>query len=633
MLGFLQRIGKSLMLPIAVLPAAGLLLRFGQPDLLDIPFIANAGDAIFANLALIFAIGVAMGFAKDNNGAAALAGAIGYLVLTNGAAALDESINMGVLGGIITGIVAGLLYNRFHDVKLPEWLGFFSGRRFVPIVTSVAMVIIAGIAGVIWPPIQAGIDGLGNWIIDLGAIGSGIFGVLNRLLIPLGLHHVLNSLFWFEFGEFTNNAGEIVSGDIARFFAGDPTAGGYMTGFFPVMMFGLPAAAFAIIAAAKPERRKAVSGMFIGLALTSFLTGITEPIEFSFMFVAPLLYGVHAILTGISMWLTSLLGIRDGFTFSAGGIDYLLNFNIAEKPLLLLLIGIIYAAIYFVVFYFLIKAFNLKTPGREDDAEEVNPAAAPTAGNDKYEQMASHFIQDIGGKENITAIDNCATRLRLNVKDMTKVQDSSLKTHGAKGVMKLNKTNLQIIVGTEVEFVADAMKRLDGAAVLSAPAPEMEAAHETEGLNPLSEKDFVMPVDGKIIPITEVEDQVFSQKMMGDGFAIVPSKGSVVSPVDGEIINVFPTKHAIGIKSVQGYEILIHVGLDTVQLNGQGFDVLVEEGQQVTKGQELLKFDLDFIEKSATSAVTPVIFTNLTKLNIKKNDHVKQGESGILSIE
>lgn len=455
MLSFLQRIGKALMLPIAVLPAAGLLLRFGQPDLLDIPFIASAGNAVFANLALIFAIGVAMGFAKDNNGAAALSGAIGYLVLTEGTKALNDEINMGVLGGIVAGIIAGLLYNRYHDKKLPEWLAFFSGRRFVPIVTSVSMVIIAFIAGFVWPPIQDGINGVGNWIIDLGATGSGIFGFLNRLLIPLGLHHVLNSLFWFQFGEFGDKAG-----DIARFFAGDPTAGAYMTGFFPVMMFGLPAAAFAIIAAAKPEKRKATSGMFIGLALTSFLTGITEPIEFSFMFIAPLLYGVHAVLTGVSMWLTHLLGIRDGFTFSAGAIDYLLNFNIAEKPLLLLVVGLVYAAVYFVLFYILIKVFNIKTPGREDEVESVESSSADFTGSDKHAVMASSFIEDIGGKDNITSIDNCATRLRLTIGDMTKVNDGALKAHGAKGVMKLNKTNLQIIVGTEVEFVAEAMKKL-----------------------------------------------------------------------------------------------------------------------------------------------------------------------------
>ncbi|MGN7175185.1 N-acetylglucosamine-specific PTS transporter subunit IIBC [Cytobacillus sp. SAFR-174] len=456
MLGFLQRIGKALMLPIAVLPAAGLLLRFGQDDLLGIPFIANAGNAIFANLALIFAIGVAMGFAKDNNGAAALSGAIGFLVLTEGAIAIDENINMGVLGGIIAGIIAGLLYNRFHDIKLPDWLGFFSGRRFVPIITSVTMILLAAIAGFAWPPIQGAIDALGNWIIGLGALGSGLFGFMNRLLIPLGLHHVLNSLFWFQFGEF-----EGVNGDIARFFAGDPSAGAYMTGFFPVMMFGLPAAAFAIIATAKPEKRKAVSGMFIGLALTSFLTGITEPIEFSFMFIAPLLYGVHAILTGVSMWVTSLLGIRDGFTFSAGALDFALNFNIAEKPLLLLGIGVIYAILYFVIFYALIKALDLKTPGREEDEDIVEDEDEPVStGNSKYEVMASHFIKDIGGADNITSIDNCATRLRLNIANMEKVKESALKAHGAKGIMKLSKTNLQIIVGTDVEFVADEMKKI-----------------------------------------------------------------------------------------------------------------------------------------------------------------------------
>ncbi|MED1470359.1 N-acetylglucosamine-specific PTS transporter subunit IIBC [Bacillus salipaludis] len=629
MLGFLQRIGKALMLPIAVLPAAGLLLRFGQPDLLNIPFIANAGNAIFANLALIFAIGVAMGFAKDNNGAAALAGAIGYLVLTEGTKAIDKNINMGVLGGILAGIIAGLLYNRFRDVKLPEWLGFFSGRRFVPIITSVAMVVLAGIAGFVWPPIQDGINSLGNWIIGLGAIGSGLFGFLNRLLIPLGLHHVLNSLFWFQFGEFQGK-----TGDIARFFAGDPTAGGYMTGFFPIMMFGLPAAAFAIIAAAKPEKRKSVSGMFIGLALTSFLTGITEPIEFSFMFIAPLLYGVHAVLTGLSMWITSLLGIKDGFTFSAGAIDYALNFNIAQKPLLLLLVGVVYAVIYFIIFYGLIKAFNIKTPGREDEeTAEINQDAPNTVGGNKYETMAYHFINDIGGRENITSIDNCTTRLRLNIKDMEKVKDSSLKAHGAKGIMKLNKNNLQVVVGTEVEFVADAMKRMDMNQVQVDDSITDSAAPITDGKLPLTEEDFVMPIKGEIIPLSEVPDQVFSQKMMGDGFGIVPENGSVVSPVDGEILNVFPTKHAIGIRSNQGYEILIHIGLDTVNLKGEGFSVLVNEGDKVIKGQAILNFDLEFIKKSVPSTITPVIFTNLTKLNVKKHGQTESGKNGILSIE
>ncbi|MGA9289574.1 MAG: PTS transporter subunit EIIC, partial [Anaerobacillus sp.] len=286
MLGALQRVGKSLMLPIAVLPAAALLLRLGHPDFLNLPFVAAAGKAIFDNLALIFAIGVAIGFSKDSNGAAGLAGAIGYLVLKQGTLAIDEDINMAILGGILSGIVAGLLYNRFHTIKLPTWLGFFGGRRFVPIITATTMIILAGIFGFVWPPIQEGINALGQWIIGAGALGVGVFGFLNRLLIPFGLHHVLNSFVWFVFGDYNG-----ATGDLNRFFAEDPSAGIFMAGFFPIMMFGLPAACFAMIAAAKKERRAEVSGMFIGIAFASFLTGITEPIEFAFMFLSPLLYG------------------------------------------------------------------------------------------------------------------------------------------------------------------------------------------------------------------------------------------------------------------------------------------------------------------------------------------------------
>jgi PTS system N-acetylglucosamine-specific IIC component len=450
MIGFLQKIGKSLMLPIAVLPAAAILLRIGQEDLLDIEFIANAGNAVFANLALIFAIGIAIGFAKDNNGSAALAAAIGYLVLVSGTQAINEEIDMAVLGGIISGVVAGVLYNRFHDIKMPDWLGFFGGRRFVPIITATVMVILAGIFGVIWAPIQEFINNIGQWIIDAGAVGVGIFGFLNRLLIPIGLHHVLNSLVWFVFGEYNG-----ATGDLNRFFAGDPTAGIFMAGFFPVMMFGLPAAALAMVATAKKHRRKAVSGMLIGIAFTSFLTGITEPIEFTFMFLAPFLYVIHALLTASSMVIVYLLDIKHGFGFSAGAIDFFLNWGIAQQPLLLLIIGLAYGAVYFFVFYFLIRTFNLKTPGREDEEDLIEEKGT---GEDKYSVMARNFIYDIGGKENIAAVDYCTTRLRLTIKDMNKVQENSLKQHGAKGVIKVNQTNLQIIVGTDVQFVGDKMK-------------------------------------------------------------------------------------------------------------------------------------------------------------------------------
>lgn len=452
MLQFLQRIGKALMLPIAVLPAAAILLRLGQPDVFDLPFVAAAGGAIFDNLALIFAIGVAIGLSKDGSGAAGLAGAIGYLVLTKGTGAIDEHINMATLGGIISGVVAGLLYNRFHDIKLPDWLGFFSGRRFIPIITSFAMIALAGIFGYVWPVIQQGIDAVGHGIIGLGAVGAGIFGLLNRLLIPFGLHHVLNSFFWFVFGEFGGK-----TGDLNRFFAGDPAAGMFMTGFFPIMMFGLPAACFAMITAAKPENRKAVAGMLGGIAFTAFLTGITEPIEFSFMFLSPLLYGIHAVLTGISLWLTTALGIHHGFGFSAGAIDYFLNYKLATKPIWLIPIGLAFGLVYFIVFYFLIKKLDLKTPGREDDIDmDEEEDDAHTDGT----SVGAAYLAALGGKENITEIDNCATRLRLKVKDANLVNEAALKKAGAKGVMKLSNTSVQIIVGTNVEFVAEDMKKL-----------------------------------------------------------------------------------------------------------------------------------------------------------------------------
>ncbi|MGM0845922.1 MAG: N-acetylglucosamine-specific PTS transporter subunit IIBC [Bacillota bacterium] len=456
MLGFLQRIGKALMLPIAVLPAAALLLRLGQPDLLDIAFVSAAGKAIFDHLALLFAIGVAIGLSKDGNGAAGLAGAIGFLVLVEGTKAISDEINMGVLGGILSGVIAGVLYNRYHEKKLPDYLGFFGGRRFVPIITSLVMILLAGAFGYIWPPIQESINAVGEWIVGAGALGAGMFGFLNRLLIPLGLHHVLNTLVWFEFGEFTNAAGEVVKGDLTRFFAKDPSAGTFMTGFFPVMMFGLPAAAFAMIAAAKKERRKLISGAMIGIAFTSFLTGITEPIEFLFMFLSPVLYLAHAVLTGVAMSLTYILDIHHGFGFSAGAIDYILNYNIAQKPLLLLALGLLYGVLYFVIFYFMIIKFNLKTPGREIEVEgEFSPG---TSGD--YKEIAEKYLEALGGKGNIVSIDNCVTRLRLVVNDTGLVKEVELKNLGAKGVIKLNQKDLQVVVGTDVQFLADELKKI-----------------------------------------------------------------------------------------------------------------------------------------------------------------------------
>ncbi|MGL4523537.1 MAG: N-acetylglucosamine-specific PTS transporter subunit IIBC [Bacilli bacterium] len=466
MLNFLVRIGKALMLPIAALPAAALLLRIGQPDLLGGvagfetigPVISAAGDALFANLPLLFAIGVAIGFAKDSNGAAGLSGAIGYLVLDFSTKAYwgkafgesAGSIKMMAFGGILAGIIAGLTYNRYHQTKLPEWLGFFSGRRLVPIVTSFIMLGIGIALMFIWPPIQDLIEAVGEGIVGLGAVGAGLFGLFNRLLIPLGLHHVLNNYFFFNLGEFDGKFG-----DLNRFFAGDPTAGHFMAGFFPVMMFGLPAVALAIYFAAKKQHRKAVGGMLISIAVTSFLTGITEPIEFLFIFLSPVLLVIHAILTGLSMFLASTFTLLHGFGFSAGLFDYILNFNKAHNPIGLLALGLVIGVLYFFIFSFAIRKFNIPTPGREDDfvMDEDSTNTSFAAG-----EQGEAFVIALGGKENIAEIDHCATRLRLTVLDSAIIDEGKLRSLGARGVVKLNKTTVQVIIGTNVQFVFEDIK-------------------------------------------------------------------------------------------------------------------------------------------------------------------------------
>jgi PTS system N-acetylglucosamine-specific IIC component len=465
-LAFLQKLGKSLMTPIAALPVAGLMLRLGQADVWaplgilpnGIPWMAAAGDALFGNLALIFAIGIAVGLADENNGVAGLAAVIGYLVLTTVAKTFNEDINMGVLAGIYSGIIGAMLYNKYKAIKLPDFLGFFGGRRFVPILTSFWMLISGVVLGYVWPIIQNSIDAFGNMLANAGALGAFFYGILNRALIPFGLHHVLNSLFWFQFGTFKNAAGKVITGDLNRFFALDPNAGTYMTGFFPIMMFALPAACFAMISVARKENKKAVSGMLLGIAFTAFLTGITEPIEFTFMFIAPVLYGIHALLTGVSMALTSALGIKMGFGFSAGAIDAILNWNISTKPFLLLLIGLIFAVIYYFLFIFFIKKFNIQTPGREENDGIVHESKS--LGNSDLDVKAAEILEAIGNKSNITSIDACVTRIRLTVKDGSLINEARLKQLGASGVMKLDSNNYQIVVGTVADPLVSHMKSL-----------------------------------------------------------------------------------------------------------------------------------------------------------------------------
>lgn len=454
----LQRLGKSLMLPIAVLPVASILIGLGLEGVLDIPFIYQAGLSIVDNLPLIFAIGVGIGLSKDNHGAAGLAGAIGYLILTNSMQAINEELDMAVLGGLLSGIVAALVYNRFNQTQLPEFLAFFAGKRLVPILTGLIMVALGGLLGLLWLPVQNQIFAFGEWMVQIGAIGSGLFGLINRLLIPLGLHHVLNTLVWFEFGEYNG-----AYGDIGRFLAGDPSAGMFSGGFYITMMFGLPAAAMAIAAAAEKGRRKATFGAMVSIAFTSFLTGITEPIEFSFMFLAPVLYLFHAILTGLALFIVNIADIHHSFAFSAGAIDFLLQLGNAEDGLLIIPIGLGFSVLYFVIFYLSIRLFDLKTPGREELEEEiVSTAGNESAGSaNKYEWQADQFLQALGGSDNIRMLDYCVTRLRVQVEDMEKISETQLKQHGARGVVKMNQHSVHVVVGTQVEAIAmELQKRL-----------------------------------------------------------------------------------------------------------------------------------------------------------------------------
>ena len=490
-LASLQSIGRALMLPIAVLPAAALLLRLGQPDLLDIGWLAAAGQAVFDNLPALFALGIAVGL-TGGSGAAGVAGLVGYLVFAEvfntlapqlGEEGVDPIRSMGVLSGIIMGLTAAGLYRRFSDIRLPDYLAFFGGKRFVPIVTAVAALILGAIFGLIWPPVNGGVNAAGQAIVGLGPLGPGIYGFLNRLLIPLGLHHVINTYVWFQLGTFEGPDGP-VQGEITRYFAGDPDAGLFLSGFFPIMMFGLPAACLAMIRHA--QFPKVAAGILLSAAFASFLTGITEPIEFAFLFVAPLLYVVHAILTGTALAVSAFLGIKVGFGFSAGLIDYVLNFSKENtaRPLLLLLVGLVYGVIYYFVFSFFIKRFDLATPGRgeastglssdwilpesqrgpapgAEDVRDETPAAAPsgTDTRDRDDVLAENVLEALGGPANVESVEGCITRLRLFVDDPESINDARLKELGASGVVKRGRV-AQVVMGTQSDRIAERINRL-----------------------------------------------------------------------------------------------------------------------------------------------------------------------------
>ena len=539
--------------------------------------------------------------------------------MTKAMVTINPEINMGVLAGIITGLVAGAVYNRWAGIKLPDFLSFFGGKRFVPIATGFFCLILAAIFGYVWPPVQHAIHSGGEWIVSAGALGSGIFGFINRLLIPTGLHQVLNTIAWFQIGEFTNAAGAVFHGDINRFYAGDGTAGMFMSGFFPIMMFGLPGAALAMYLAAPEARRPMVGGMLLSVAITAFLTGVTEPLEFLFMFLAPLLYLLHAVLTGISLFIATALGIHAGFSFSAGAIDYVLMYSLpaaSKNVWMLLVMGVVFFFVYFLLFSAVIRMFNLKTPGREDKAADVVTEEANSNTEEGLTQLATSYIAAVGGTDNLKAIDACITRLRLTVGDSAKVNDAACKRLGASGVVKLNKQTIQVIVGAKAESIGDEMKKVVTRGPVAAAAPAGNVATAAPAAKPQAVanaktvESLVSPITGDVVALEQVPDEAFASKAVGDGIAVKPTSNIVVAPAAGTVVKIFNTNHAFCLETNNGAEIVVHMGIDTVALEGKGFKRLVEEGTDVKAGEPILEMDLDFLNANARSMISPVVCSN-----------------------
>jgi len=659
------------MVPVATLPAAAVLMgvgywidpvAWGGDNALAALFI-KSGSAIIDNMSMLFAIGVAYGMSKDKDGAAALTGFVGFLVITTLCspaavemiqkipadqvpAAFGKINNQFV--GILVGIISAELYNRYSGVELPKALSFFSGRRLVPILTSFVMILVAFIMMYIWPVIFDGLVSFGEQIQKMGSVGAGIYAFFNRLLIPVGLHHALNSVFWFDvagINDIPNFLGGGQSIEAGKAIPG--ITGRYQAGFFPIMMFGLPGAALAIYHCARPENKAKVGGIMLAAAFAAFFTGITEPLEFSFMFVAPVLYVIHALLTGISVFIAASMHWIAGFGFSAGLVDMVLS---SRNPLathwwMLIPQGIAFFVIYYVVFRFVIKKFNLLTPGRElavagqeEDGQDVN--LSEQDGKDNSAGLARQYIAAVGGSDNLTNIDACITRLRLTVKDSSLVNDTLAKRLGATGVIRLNKTSVQIIVGFAAEKIANAMKttgHVDAApapaAQASAPAPAAKPAARGEGVTAVS---LVAPITGEVVALDSVPDEAFASKAVGDGVAIKPRGKTVVSPAAGTIVKIFNTNHAFCLETEKGAEIVVHIGIDTVALNGQGFKRLVEEGAEVVAGQPVLELDLDFLNANARSMISPVVVSNIDDfagLVIPPGSEVVAGETPLYEVK
>ena len=688
----LQRVGRSFMLPVAILPIAGILLGIGasftNPTTIAtyglggvlgtgtplhalLSIMSSAGSTIFGNLPIIFAVGVAIGMAKAEKEVAALSAMIAFFVMHTSCNAMLKiggqiladgtiapgvlegtiapscgimSFQMGVFGGIIVGIGVALLHNRYHKIILPNALSFFGGSRFIPIISTIVFLFVGIAMYFVWPLAQQGIFALGGLVTGTGYIGTLIFGIIKRALIPFGLHHVFYLPFWQTgVGGSMMIDGQLIQGgqniffaqlaspDVAHFSA-DATR--YFSGEFIFMIFGLPGAALAMYHCARPEKKKVAGGLLLSAALTCMLTGITEPIEFSFLFVAPALFAVQVVLAGAAYMIAHMLNIAVGLTFSGGLLDFFI-FGILQGEaktswMYVIPVGIVYFFLYYFIFRWMILHFGFKTPGREDDDEETKlytkedykareGAGGAAGGEAGFDAKSAAIAKGLGSKRNITSVDCCATRLRCSVADASLVDEKLLKATGAVGVI-VKGTGVQVIYGPQVAVIksnletyletAPEVEPEDAPAAVAEEKPA-EAAAQEAAPSAGEKHTLCSPVTGTVHPITEAPDDAFASKMMGDGFFVYPTVGEVLAPADGEVVFVFDTKHAIGMKSADGTEYLLHIGVDTVALGGKGFEVFVEAGQQVKKGDRLMKFDIDYIRANATSDACLVIFTGL----------------------
>ncbi len=701
--GVLQRVGRSFMLPIAILPVAGLLLGLGgsftNETMLEtygllgvmgpgtvfhavLQVMNDAGNIVFTNLPIIFAMGVAIGMAKKEKEVAALAAAISFFIMHASISAMITinggtenmldgatasacgitSLQMGVFGGIIVGLGVAALHNKFYKIQLPQVLSFFGGTRFVPIISALVYTGVGILMFFVWPVIQSGIYAVGNVVLNSGYAGTWVYGFMERLLIPFGLHHVFYLPFWQTgLGGSMEVAGQMIEGAQNIFFAqlADPSttefavsATRFMTGKFPLMIFGLPGAALAMYRVAKPEKRQVVGGLLMSAALTSMLTGITEPLEFTFLFVAPMLYGIHCVLAGAAYMLMHIFGVGVGMTFSGGFIDMflfgILQGNSKTHWIWIVIVGLVYFVVYYFLFSFLIMKMDLKTPGRDDNEEvklyrrsDVDARKKGASGGEETgaeDEVSRQICMGLGGKKNISDVDCCATRLRCTVYKSELVNDAMLKGTGASGVVHKG-NGVQVIYGPRVTVIKsnleDYLETAPDEEYIAENAPVKAEAAETA--KPEDEEKKVVksimvgsPVKGIAADLSKVPDEAFAGRLMGDGAAVTPTDPIVCAPEDGEVIFVFDTKHAVGFSMDNGVSVLIHMGVDTVKLEGKGFEVLTEQGAKVKKGDPLLKLDLEYLNANAPSMMSPVLCTELTdnqKIRLLKEGEIEKGES------